>query len=171
MPPLDTLVSSVAIERAGVEDYHRIVSDLLHRLECSLVAGCQRQVLPEVLVDLDRHIQAQLPAEEAWMRQEGCPDLAGHVQDHDRLRSLMTYFQDRLDHDTSQGRIILAEEIRSGLGSWLDGHRLTWDGGLFRWWQERQAEALAGTLPAAALTVSDPLPAWSDVVGCRLLAV
>lgn len=109
----------------GVEHMDRIHREFLtiaRELE-----DCPNSLFPERFGALVVHTEAHFAAEEAEMRQTGCPTLVEHLAEHARLLTDLR----RFDRAVQAGRPAMARAfLGDGLANWFDNHLATMDAAL-----------------------------------------
>lgn len=101
-----------------IDDQHRVLVDLINRVDGALQSGAAKQVQRDLLDELIRFTEYHFFTEEHYMRRTGYPDEAPHREGHhhlvDALLQLKDDFTLRNKHDT--------RSLVDFLSSWLMDH-------------------------------------------------
>jgi len=105
------------------DDHHHHLIDLLNTTYDDITAGEPEAHLASVLDELIDYACYHFAAEENWMKENGYPQAAEHVQMHDRFSLKIV----SMDNEYSAGSHHLSLELVTFMKEWLLNHILKAD--------------------------------------------
>jgi hemerythrin len=113
IPPAN---DNYAIGIAEIDAQHRQLLSILALLEQNSGEGYSFAAARDALSQLTSYAAVHFAIEESLMRMHRYPDLANHIREHQRLRTQLAEFQQRLlDAD-------IATQLHKFIESWLVNH-------------------------------------------------
>ena len=139
MPPIQwTPAMSVGLQE--LDDDHKVLIDVINRLETSTEAGAQPEVARSCLMSLRRYAEFHFAREEKVMTACDFPGIAVQKSEHHDFIEQVRKVTGRLDDNLEDSAQVANRELLDYLKSWLSHHILIEDMA-YRPFVERNAAA------------------------------
>lgn len=119
-----------------IDDQHRTLFELIHRLNSSMATGQSRSLRRDVLDELHTYVQHHFSMEEQLLLRHGYPDLEAHRAEHLQFAKRLLAIRDRL---RTAREVTVAIDTASLLNDWLLTHIEVADMRYARFLRERAA--------------------------------
>lgn len=102
----------------SIDQQHQQLVKMLNELYNAMQAGQGQASLGKVLNSLAQYCLSHFAAEERLMRQHGYPDLAAHLEIHQKMTAKVK----ELLQDINSGKALTSVSVASFLKDWLTKH-------------------------------------------------
>lgn len=127
----------------SLDDQHRRFIGLANEILLAVRAGKEPRHVGECFRRLREYTVYHFGDEEAFMRQVGYPELKAHAQEHEELKKLVRYHQEKLFRE----RLVREKDILEFLKKLLVEHVIGADRGVKRFLEEKSGRE--AEIPAA----------------------
>ena len=139
MPPIQwTTAMSVGLQE--LDDDHKVLIDVINRLETNTEAGAQPEVARSCLMSLRRYAEFHFAREEKVMTACNFPGIGVQKSEHHDFIERIRDETQRFDADPEASAQVVNQELLDYLKSWLSHHILIEDMA-YRPYVERSAAA------------------------------
>ena len=112
-----------SVDIAWLDNQHRILIDLINRLNRAMRTGKGRHILNAILAEVAEYTSVHFAAEEKVFLQYGYPEAALHQKAHQELLGRVLKLQEEMKY----GRTVATAEVMNFLKDWLTNHILRTD--------------------------------------------
>lgn len=110
----------LAVGVQEIDDQHKVLVELVNKLNDAMHAGQGKAALQGVLNELVRYTQYHFGTEERLMARHGYAAAAGHKGEHQKFIAEVSAFKKKFD----SGNAMISSEIMNFLRDWLARHIL-----------------------------------------------